>query len=136
MGMRLQVPHKGLMKPLENCPYCHVPVTWILHDGLNSYDCTNKPCPIKFTERVWFPKEINNPELKEGILHHYSFDVGKHHIVVDYYDYFKAKLIINPSYPMGLPIKTKKSVMMDLPTLDWSNLSKLEEKIKTWITFS
>jgi hypothetical protein len=132
----MRAPHKGLMKPLESCPYCNCLVRWILHDGLNSYDCRHKSCPIKFTERVWFPANISNPQLKDGVLAYYSFDVGKYHIVMDYSGPHKdPRMIINPSYTLGNPAADEIKPL-DVVEIDWSDLSKLEDKIKTWVTFS
>lgn len=69
-------------QPIDNCPVCEIPVRWVLHDGLNSYDCSNKACPITFSERIWFPKNTKDFAFKagHGVLHYYSFDVGKYHL--------------------------------------------------------
>ena len=122
------------MKPIEECPVCHVPVRWILHDGANSYDydCSNKECPIQFNELVRYPNVPGPFDLKkDGSLLVYSFNLNEIHIKV-----IKKRLAI---YPKGtgkffIVMNQSESPWQDL--LPWHDLKLLKNKIKIWITFS
>lgn len=115
------------MKPIEECPVCHVPVRWVLHDGLNSYDCSNKKCPIEFTEQVWFPDGKNDYQLKEGEMRTYSFDLDGFYITVNRKNFYierRDNLGDNP-------------IILENPgKLPWDDLELLKNKIKIWVTFS
>lgn len=128
------------MRPLDNCPVCNVPVKWALHDGLNSYDCGKglKQCPIHFSERIHFPEGSPTFDLINGVLYYYSFEIGGHHIVHEFYTKIKStpRLIINPEYHLGYPTAVYNSIVIHISDIDWSDLSRLERKIKTWILFS
>lgn len=123
-------------QPLENCPVCQVPVKWILHDDLNSYDCSNEECPIKFTERVGFLKDTTDFDFKSGHgeLFYYSFQVGDYPVVI-YFGGLVPKIMIYPTYAKGG--LADASIIINQPVeINWQDLELLKHRIRTWITFS
>lgn len=129
--------------PLDNCPHCQVPVRWVLHDGTNAYDCSNRQCPIKFTERVWFPEDTEDFDFKagHGVLFYYGFTVGALHAVIDYGgdghspQRTTSRLIFNPEYRYG-DLRGGEIIIEEAPNLNWADLQALEEKLRTWVVFS
>jgi hypothetical protein len=123
-------------QPISDCPVCKVPVKWILHDGLNSYDCSNKQCPIEFTERVYFPSETQDFDFDSGHgeLHYYNFRIGKYPVAVDCRDEL-PKIILYPNYPFG-DLKGGSIIIEQPLDVNWDDLELLEQKIRTWIVFS
>lgn len=123
-------------QPISNCPHCKVPVEWILHDGLNSYDCSNKKCPIKFTERISFPEGTQDFDFASGhgTLHYYGFDIDEYPVVINY-EGERPRIFIYPDYSFGDP--KSGSIVIEQPfDVNWDDLESLKNKIKTWITFS
>lgn len=118
--------------PIENCPVCQIPVKWILYDGMNSYDCANSFCPIKFTERVQFPVGTKDFNFKNenGNLIYYSFTIDTIPVIVN-----SNSIFIYPKYQFGNPIGGS-IVINERTEFNWSNLLNLKKKIKLWITLS
>lgn len=121
------------MKPFKRCPVCQVPVRWVLHDGGNDYDCSNKDCPICFSEYVWFKKNETNFDLENGLLFHYRFKLDKYNVSVHYKEFNEE---VASFIRINLIADAEKRVYLPPFSIDWHNLELLKQKIKTLLIFS
>lgn len=114
------------MKPIKNCPLCAVAIRWILYDGANTYDCSNKNCPIRFNEAISFRKDETDFDLNNGLWLNYHAYVDDFHLVGDCSN---NRLCL---YLNGTLATIVKGVLIP----DFSDLEQLKKKIRIWILFS
>lgn len=118
------------MKPFEKCPVCQVEVRWIFYDGENTYDCSNKECPINFSEKILFSKDENNNnfDLTNGTLIYYHFDID------NFFVYVSSKFNVISVKRQGMSMST--AINIPIFDINWKNLELLKYKIKTIANFS
>jgi hypothetical protein len=111
-----------------------------LHGYNDLYDCGNEECPISFNEEVLYSTGMYVERIDDGrgTLLGFSFNLDGIPCRV-YYGHAGQRSIpqflIHARYN-HLNCVGAEVIIEEPVVIDWSDLSDLSRKIKTWLTFS
>lgn len=126
------------MNLLEFCPFCHDPLisSHELHESSPiTWFCNKKDCRAAGEPRI---KIIT---ISNGLVREVHFLTDKYQVKIYFFakktficPYWVSSASLTHGFPMFV---TETPIIIDeAPEIDFSNINDLNNKIKTWVTFS